>query len=246
MLSDVMEDYLKAIYTLQTEDGDPVATSAIAEYLDVTPPTVTSMVEKLEDRGLVEREKYKGVELTAEGETVALEVLRHHRLLEAYLTEHLDYSWSEVHDEADRLEHHISEEFERRVADALGDPEVDPHGDPIPSEDLAPIAEDDTTRLSDHTEGDTVVVARVSDRDDEELRYLSNAGITPGTRVRVVGVAPFGMVTVRVGERETPEASPNGESQGREQSLPESVAASIRVRRTETEGATPESGVGGA
>src|SRR6056297_4177740 len=149
MLSDVMEDYLKAIYTLQEGSEDPVATSDIADELDVTPPTVTSMVEKLEDRGLVEREKYKGVELTPEGETVALEVIRHHRLLEAYLTEHLDYSWSEVHDEADALEHHISEEFERRVAEALDDPEVDPHGDPIPGVDLDPIESDDTDRLTE-------------------------------------------------------------------------------------------------
>jgi len=242
MLSDVMEDYLKAIYALQseTEDGAPVATSAIAEYLDVTPPTVTSMVEKLEERELVEREKYKGVELTAEGETVALEVLRHHRLLEAYLNEHLDYAWSEVHEEADRLEHHISEEFERRVAEALGDPDVDPHGDPIPGADLAPIEDDDTTPLSDHGEGETVVVARVSDRDDEELRYLSEAGVTPGTRMDVVDVAPFGMVTVRIRGEEPGDADPS------EQSLPESVAASIRVRSGDPEGATPESGVGGA
>ncbi|WP_158057555.1 metal-dependent transcriptional regulator [Halorussus halophilus] len=223
MFSDVMEDYLKAIYTLQKEDDGPVATSAIAEYLDVTPPTVTSMVEKLEDRGLVEREKYKGVELTEEGETVALEVLRHHRLLESYLTEHLDYSWSEVHEEADTLEHHISEEFERRVAKALGDPEVDPHGDPIPSADLTPPKEDDTTALADHEPGDSVVVARVSDRDEEELEYLADAGITPGTELEIVDVAPFGMVTVAVG--------------GDEQSLPELVARSIRVRGTE---AAPE------
>ncbi|NEU57353.1 metal-dependent transcriptional regulator [Halorussus sp. MSC15.2] len=219
MLSDVMEDYLKSIYALQKEDGGPVSTSAIADYLDVTPPTVTSMVEKLEDRGLVEREKYKGVELTAEGETVALEVLRHHRLLESYLTEHLDYSWSEVHEEADTLEHHISEEFEQRVADALGDPEVDPHGDPIPSADLAPLETDDTTPLSDHDSGDRLVVARVSDRDEEELRYLADAGIAPGTELDVLDVAPFGMVTVRVGDGDE-----------REQSLPENVARSIRVR----------------
>src|SRR6056297_1761018 len=159
MLSDVMEDYLKAIYTLQEGSEDPVATSDIADELDVTPPTVTSMVEKLEERGLVEREKYKGVELTTEGETVALEVLRHHRLLETYLTEHLDYSWSEVHEEADALEHHISEEFEERVADVLGDPEVDPHGDPIPSADLTPPGDDDTTPLSEYAEGESVVVA---------------------------------------------------------------------------------------
>jgi DtxR family transcriptional regulator, Mn-dependent transcriptional regulator len=216
MLSDVMEDYLKAIYTLQKESEEPVATSEIAEYLGVTPPTVTSMVEKLADRGLLHREKYKGVELTEEGETVALEVLRHHRLLESYLTEHLDYSWSEVHDEADRLEHHISEEFERRVAEALENPTVDPHGDPIPDADLTPIEEDDTTRLSEHEVGQTVVVARVSDRDEEELRYLSDAGITPGTELEIVDVAPFGMVTVAI--------------DADEQSLPESVAQSIRVR----------------
>ncbi|WP_327052393.1 metal-dependent transcriptional regulator [Halomicrococcus gelatinilyticus] len=216
MLSDVMEDYLKTIYTLQEDSDDPVATSEIADELDVTPPTVTSMVEKLEERGLVEREKYKGVELTTEGETVALEVLRHHRLLEAYLNEHLDYCWSEVHEEADRLEHHISEEFERRVADALDDPEIDPHGDPIPSADLSPIEADDTTPLSDHETGDRVVVARVNDRDEEELRYLDEAGIVPGTELEIADVAPFGMVTVQVDD--------GG------QSLPESVARSIRVR----------------
>jgi DtxR family Mn-dependent transcriptional regulator len=217
VLSDVMEDYLKCIYTLQAEEGPPVSTSAIAEVLDKTPPTVTSMIGKLEERGLVSREKYKGVELTPEGETVALEVVRHHRLLEAYLAEHLDYDWSEVHDEADALEHHISEEFERRVAEALGDPEVDPHGDPIPSADLTPLDTDESTRLVDHAVGDRVVVKRVSDRDEEELAYLADAGITPGTRLEVVDVAPFGMLTVRVTDT------------GHEQSLPERVTRSIRV-----------------
>ncbi|WP_416839004.1 metal-dependent transcriptional regulator [Haloferax sp. DFSO52] len=223
MLSDVMEDYLKAIYSLQMEYGPPVSTSSIAEYLGKTPPTVTSMVGKLEDRGLLEREKYKGVELTTEGETVALEVLRHHRLLEAYLTEHLDYSWSEVHEEADALEHHISEEFERRVAAALGDPEVDPHGDPIPSADLTPPESNGLSSLSDHSVGEMVVVCRVSDRDPEELEYLSEAGVTPGTTIEITDVAPFGMVTVRVADS------------GREQSLPESVAQTIRVRAPDEE-----------
>ncbi|WP_138006978.1 metal-dependent transcriptional regulator [Halalkalirubrum salinum] len=217
MLSDVMEDYLKAIYVLQTEDEPPVSTSAIAEYLDKTPPTVTSMIGTLEERGLVDREKYKGVELTEEGETVALEVIRHHRLLETYLTEHLDYSWSEVHEEADRLEHHISEAFEARVAAALDHPEVDPHGDPIPGADLRPLDVDDTGRLSEFSVGDTVVVARVNDRDEAELEYLSEAGIIPGTAVEIVAIAPFGMVTVK-----TPD--------GHEQSLPEDVARSVRVR----------------
>jgi DtxR family Mn-dependent transcriptional regulator len=223
MLSDVMEDYLKAIYQIQAEAGPPVSTSAIAEYLGKTPPTVTSMLGKLEERGLVAREKYKGAELTDEGETVALEVLRHHRLLEAYLAEHLDYSWSEVHDEADALEHHISEEFERRVADALGNPTVDPHGDPIPSPDLAPLDAEETVRLSGVAVGERAVVARVSDRNEAELEYLAAAGIVPGTVVEVTDVAPFGMVTVRV----------DGDGNG-EQSLPEAVAASIRVRTSET------------
>ncbi len=214
-----MEDYLKAIYYLERDEGAPVGTSRIAEYLDVTSPTVTSMLDSLGERGLVEREKYKGVELTAEGETVAVEVVRHHRLLEAYLTEHLDYDWSEVHEEADALEHHISEEFERRVAEALGDPEVDPHGDPIPGADLTPPDEGGGTRLDQHGTGDRVRVERVSDRDAEELAYLQDAGVVPGTVVEVTDVAPFGMVTVAVA--------------GDEQSLPESVARSIRVAPAE-------------
>jgi len=216
-----MEDYLKAIYRLQSEDGAPVSTSAIADEVGKTAPTVTSMVQKLADQGLLEREKYKGVELTPEGETVALEVVRHHRLLEAYLAEHLDYSWTDVHEEADALEHHISEEFERRVAEALGDPEVDPHGDPIPGADLRPLESDETRPLSDHETGDRVVVSRVRDRDEEELAYLDDAGVRPGTELELLDVAPFGMVTVRIGDRE--------------QSLPESVARTIRVRPAEAE-----------
>lgn len=220
MFSDTMEDYLKAIYVLQTEHGPPVSTSEIAEYLDKTPPTVTSMVGSLADHDLLEHEKYAGVELTDEGETVALEVIRHHRLLETYLTEHLDYDWSEVHEEADALEHHISDKFERRVAEALDNPTVDPHGDPIPGDDLAPIEEDDAVRLTEFAVGDHVVVSRVSDRDQEELNYLEEAGITPGTELELTDIAPFGMVTVKTLD-------------GDEQSLPESVAASIRVEEVD-------------
>ena len=215
MLSDVMEDYLKAVYVLQAEEGPPVSTSTIAEYLDKSSPSVTDMIGKLADRGLLDREPYQGVELTTEGEAVALEVVRHHRLIEAFLADQLDYDWSDVHDEADALEHHISEEFERRVADALDDPEVDPHGDPIPGADLEPIPESGGRRLADHPAGDRLVVTRVSDRDEAELDYLADAGITPGTTVEVIDVAPFGMVTVQ---------TPAGE-----QSLPAAVARSIRV-----------------
>lgn len=216
MFSDTMEDYLKAIYVLQTEGGPPVSTSAIAEYLEKTPPTVTSMVSSLAENDLINHEKYNGVELTTEGETVALEVIRHHRLLETYLTEHLDYDWHEVHEEADALEHHISEAFERRVAEALDNPTVDPHGDPIPSVELDPIDGDDAVRLTEFSAGDHVVVSRVSDRDEEELTYLEAAGITPGTELELTDIAPFGMITVET-------------AAGDEQSLPESVARSIRV-----------------
>jgi DtxR family Mn-dependent transcriptional regulator len=225
MLSDVMEDYLKVIHELQAESGPPVSTSSIAEATGKTPPTVTSMLESLTERGLVAREKYEGVELTPEGERVALEVLRHHRLIEAYLAEALDYDWSEVHDEADALEHHISEEFERRVAAKLGDPEVDPHGDPIPGADLEPV-EDDTTPLAAHEAGDRVVVARVRDRDREELAYLASAGVEPGVELDVREVTPLDVYVV--------------ENADGEQHLPAAVAETIRVRPAragESEGA---------
>jgi len=215
MLSDVMEDYLKVVYDLQAESGPPVSTSAIADATGRTPPTVTSALETLAEQGLVTREKYKGVELTPEGERVALEVVRHHRLLEAYLAEALDYDWSEVHAEADALEHHISEEFERRVAAELGDPEVDPHGDPIPTADLEPV-EDDTTPLAAHGAGDRVEVARVRDRDEAELDYLAGAGVEPGVVLDVRNVTPLGVYVVA--------------HAGGERHLPESVAETIRVR----------------
>jgi DtxR family Mn-dependent transcriptional regulator len=223
MLSPKMEDYLKAIYELQRQGEAPVSTSAIADTLGVTPPTATSMMESLEERGLVEREKYRGVTLSREGETVALEVLRHHRLLETYLTEQLGYSWAEVHDEADTLEHHISEEFEARVADALGDPEVDPHGDPIPRDTLDPVDEAVGQSLEAHGEGDTLVVTRVRDQDPEELEYLEAAGITPGTRLTVEEVAPIGMITVRLAGGETV-------------SLPVPIAEVIRVDEVPEDG----------
>lgn len=215
MLSAVMEDYLKAIYTLEERAGGRVSTSELANHLEVTSPTVTSMVTKLAERGLVEREKYKGVRLTEEGEVVALEVVRHHRLLESFLAEQLDYDWAEVHDEADRLEHHLSERLVGRIADALDDPGVDPHGDPIPDADLELPEDAPTTRLDESVVGDRVVVRRIRHSTDEELRYLADAGIRPGTAVEVTDVAPFGMVTV---------AHADGE-----QSLPEEIAELIDV-----------------
>jgi len=218
MLSAVMEDYIKAMYVLENEAGERVATSALADYLDVTPPTVSSMLTKLEERGLIDREQYKGATLTEEGELVALEILRHHRLLEAFLTEHLDYDWADVHDEADRLEHHISDELSERIAEALDNPGVDPHGDPIPGADLEPV-EDDTTPLSAHEMGDRVVVARVRDRDEGELAYLAEAGIEPGVALDLVDVTPIGVYVV---------AHADGERH-----LPANVAETIRVRAAE-------------
>ncbi|WP_375139640.1 metal-dependent transcriptional regulator [Natranaeroarchaeum sulfidigenes] len=224
MLSDVMEDYLKVIYHLQQDREGRIKTSEIAEYLDVTSPTVTSMIDKLEERGLVDREKYKGVVLSEDGERVALEVVRHHRLLEAYLTERLDYDWSEVHEEADRLEHHISEKFEERVVEALGDPEVDPHGDPIPNAELDPPVEGEGARLTEFGEGDRVVVDRISDQDPAVLQYLSDHSIDPGVELEVNEVAPFGMVTVQVANETV--------------SLPERIAAHVEVDERSTTRAT--------
>ncbi|THE63302.1 metal-dependent transcriptional regulator [Salinadaptatus halalkaliphilus] len=219
MLSDVMEDYLKVIYQLQREHDGRIKTSQIADELEVTSPTVTSMIEKLEDRELVDREKYRGVTLTAEGETVALEVVRHHRLLEAYLTEHLDYDWSEVHAEADRLEHHISEDFEARVADALDQPDVDPHGSPIPGADLEPPERPEGKSVAEFPEGETVIVEEVADHDPDVLSYLADHGVEPGVELEILEVAPFGMVT----------AQPSGLEEA--VSLPESVAYHVRVSR---------------
>jgi len=216
VISAVMEDYIKAIYAIERDTGERVSTSALADYLDVTAPTVSSMIKKLAERGLVDREEYKGVTLTDDGELVALEILRHHRLLESFLTEQLDYSWVDVHDEADRLEHHISEEFERRVAAKLGEPDVDPHGDPIPSDALEPVNEAAGTVLSECEEGDVVEVNRVRDRDPDELEYLDKVGIVPGTTLTVVEIAPIGMVEIELDDGSTV-------------SLPEHVAATIRV-----------------
>jgi DtxR family Mn-dependent transcriptional regulator len=223
MLSAVMEDYIKAMYVLENDAGERVATSALADYLDVTPPTVSSMLTKLEERGLIDREQYKGATLTEEGELVALEILRHHRLLESFLTEHLDYDWADVHDEADRLEHHISDELSERIAEALDNPGVDPHGDPIPDAELRLPEGEATSRLADADVGDRVVVRRIRHQGDQELRYLADAGVRPDVELAVVDVAPFGMVTV---------ATPDGE-----QSLPEEIAALIEV--TGAEGVEP-------
>jgi DtxR family transcriptional regulator, Mn-dependent transcriptional regulator len=191
-ITPAIEDYLKAIYQLEQEEPEAgsVTGQRIAERLGVASPSVTNMIKRLSELGLVEHERYRGVELSDTGERIALEVVRHHRLLERYLVEALGYGWDEVHDEAERLEHHISEALEARMAAALGDPTVDPHGDPIPHLDGS-VAGSDTRKLVDLAPGDVAVVRRVSDQDPERLRYLEQLGLRPGANVRLLEALPF-------------------------------------------------------
>ena len=193
------ENYTKAIYALQ-QRGGTVTTNALAERLGVTAASASGMVKKLNALGLVRHEPYRGVQLTRDGERVALEVLRHHRLLELYLTERLDMPWDRVHDEAEVLEHVISEELEALIAAKLGHPTHDPHGDPIPTPDLT-IEEGPTLNMQSLAAGDRGVFVRVSDSDPEMLRYLGDRGIAPGDRFEVVEKQPFdGPVFVRFGD----------------------------------------------
>jgi DtxR family transcriptional regulator, Mn-dependent transcriptional regulator len=198
--SEAVEDYAKAIYALQLRaGGQPVGTNALAERLGVTPASTSAMVKKLAERGLVQHEPYKGVALTDAGERVALEVMRHHRLLELYLAEHLGVPWDRVHEEADALEHVISEDLEARIAAKLGQPTHDPHGDPIPDADLR-IAEPETVSLASLHIRDRGRFVRVSDSDPEMLRYLEKRGIRIGDELEVLDRQPFdGALTVRVG-----------------------------------------------
>src|SRR5215213_7232797 len=188
--SEAVEDYAKAIYGLQHQEGGPVSTSALAERLGVAPSSVTAMLKRLDELGLVRYEPYHGVRLTAAGERVALEVIRHHRLLEAFLADALQMPWDRVHDEAEVLEHYISEDLERRIAQKLGDPSTDPHGDPIPSAELD-IADDATFSLTELEPGETARFERVSDRDSEMLRYLDERGIHPGVQLALRAREPF-------------------------------------------------------
>jgi DtxR family Mn-dependent transcriptional regulator len=200
--SEAIEDYAKAIYALQRRaEGHPVATNDLAERLRVTPASVSAMLKKLDERGLVEHVPYRGVLLTPAGERVALEVLRHHRLLELYLAEHLGVPWDRVHDEAEALEHVISEDLEARISAKLGEPTHDPHGDPIPSVDLR-IDEGHAHALETLEPGARGRFVRVSDSDPEMLRYLDARGVRLGDALEVVDRQPFGgPLTVRFGEQ---------------------------------------------
>jgi DtxR family Mn-dependent transcriptional regulator len=200
--SEAIEDYAKAIHALQRRGGGPASTTAIAERLGVSPGTVTAMVKRMREVGLVTHEPYHGVTLTDRGETVALEVIRHHRLLESYLADVLGMPWDRVHDEAEVLEHYISEELEERIATALGDPDVDPHGDPIPDRELS-LDDPAGVPLAKLEPGAVGVFSRVSDSDPAMLRYLAERGIRPGATITVHERQPFGgPVSVEVSGRE--------------------------------------------
>ena len=195
-LTDAVQDYLKAIYALESE-GARVTTSALATRMRVRAPSATAMTKRLAELGLVERRPYKGVALTENGRRGALEVLRHHRLLERYLADRLGLSIDEVHAEADRLEHALSEELEAKIDADLGYPTHDPHGDPIPDRELRVRAVRDRS-LAELAPAESAVVSRVPDRDPDLLRYLRELGLTPGAEVELVAIAPFGgPVTVR-------------------------------------------------
>jgi DtxR family Mn-dependent transcriptional regulator len=197
MRTEAVEDYLKAIYLIETERGD-VTTQGVAERLEVSAPSATGMLKKLADLKLVKYEPYHGVVLTAAGRKIALEVIRHHRLLELYLAEALGYSWDKVHAEAEKLEHHISEEFEDKIAALLGNPVTDPHGDPIPAKD-GTIPPQNTVRLAEAATGETVTVTRVAAQDAEQLSYLGALGIRPEASLTLVAKAPFdGPVELRI------------------------------------------------
>ena len=191
-LGAAVEDYTKAIYALQSrEDGAAVTTNALADRLGVSPASASAMVKKLDGLGLVAHEPYHGVVLTDTGHRVALEVLRHHRLLETFLAEELGVPWDRVHDEAEVLEHVLSEELEALIAAKLGDPRVDPHGDPIPTRaGEVPAATTDALEALDP--GQSGTFCRVSDADPEMLRYLAERGIRPGDSFTVLEKQPFG------------------------------------------------------
>jgi DtxR family Mn-dependent transcriptional regulator len=197
-LTAAVQDYAKAIYTLESRDG-AASTTELAALLEVRPASVSGMLRKLSELGLVKHERYHGVRLTERGRRVALEVIRHHRLVELFLVESLGMTWDEVHAEAEVLEHALSEELEELIAEKLGNPTVDPHGDPIPSRELE-LAETEATALAELEAGDAATFVRISDADPEMLRFLGKRGIVPGTQLEVVDRQPFdGPVFVRVG-----------------------------------------------
>jgi DtxR family Mn-dependent transcriptional regulator len=204
LVSASVQDYAKAVYSLEARGGGPVSTNDLARRLGVTAASVSGMVRKLTAVGIVEHVPYHGVRLTEQGRRVALEVLRHHRMLELFLARELGMPWDRVHAEAEVLEHVLSEELEELIAARLGHPAIDPHGDPIPTAQLE-IVEGPTRSLDDLAVGDAGRLVRVSDSDPEMLRYLAEHGVALGDRLEVVDRQPFGgPVFVRFDGHELP------------------------------------------
>jgi DtxR family Mn-dependent transcriptional regulator len=194
-----VEDYLKAIYEIE-RGGSAAATNDIASRLAIAPASVSGMIRRLAGQGLLKHERYRGVRLTGAGRSAALRTLRRHRILECYLTQILGYDWDRVHEEAERLEHTASDELIDRMATALGDPTVDPHGAPIPTREGA-VDETRLRSLADLGAGERARVLRMADEDGGFLRYLAELGVTPGVELEVAQRAPFdGPLTVKVGK----------------------------------------------
>lgn len=213
-----VQDYLKAIYSLH-ERNEPASTSALAHRLGMTPAAISKMLKQLAAMKLCEHRKYRGVTLTEAGRKAAIEMVRHHRLLELYLFRELGYGWESVHAEAEKLEHHISEDFEARIDRLLNFPRFDPHGDPIPTSDLRIEVPDDFP-LSESVSGDRVVVSRVYDESSEALRFLGSRGIGLGVKLIVREKQPLdGPIEVEAG--------------GRVIALGLELAKRIRVKETE-------------
>ncbi|MFQ5989145.1 MAG: metal-dependent transcriptional regulator [Candidatus Methylomirabilales bacterium] len=189
-VSQAVEDYVKAIYLLEQSEGK-VTTKALALALDVAPPSVTAMIKRLHAMHLARYTRYRGVTLTAAGKRMALEVVRHHRLLELYLVEAMGLPWDQVHDEAERLEHVISEELEERIAELLGHPVTDPHGDPIPTKE-GELEQPAYVPLNELSPGTDAIIKRIADQSPDKLRYLGNLGLFPKVKVTLLEKAPFG------------------------------------------------------
>lgn len=197
-LSGPVEDYLKAIYELETRDG-AAGTNEIAASLQIAAPSVSGMIRRLSGQGLVTHAPYKGVTLTREGRRAALRTIRRHRVIEAYLTQALGYPWDRVHDEAERLEHAASDELIDRMAASIGEPETDPHGAPIPTRDGTLGSDPDLSALAELADGGCARIARVGDRDAERLRYLSTLGMELGAEIELISREPYeGPLTVKV------------------------------------------------
>lgn len=196
-LSRSTEDYLKTIYKLESQSGAAL-TSAIADALEIAPPSVSGMVKRLSESGLLEHVPYRGVQLTEAGRRAALRMIRRHRILEAYLIDRLGYRWEDVHDEAERLEHAVSDQLIERMATALGDPKFDPHGAPIPSA-VGEIEVPNLVPMSEFDVGETGHVRMVSDKEPERLRFMASLGLKPGVCFTVTARQPFnGPLTIRL------------------------------------------------